>query len=98
MRRRVPRLLAPLVLPLLLGGCDAVEEPALNAVRFVARMSCSCVFVSGRDPRSCVADLPEQAGWVPLEVDRDARSVRAGALWIEGVAEFREGRGCTLRD
>ena len=91
------RLIA-IVLTGLLAGCDAVERPAVNATRFVARMNCSCVFVSGRDLQSCMTDLPDEAAWLPVEVDRDARTVTAGALWIKGVAEFNEGRGCRLRD
>lgn len=82
----------------LLASCDAVEQPASNAVRFVARMSCSCVFVSDRELQACIADLPDEAGWLPVELDRDARTVTAGALWLKGVAEYREGEGCRLRD
>jgi hypothetical protein len=98
MRESSSRLLAFLVLSWLLAGCDAVEQPVANATRFVARMSCSCVFVSGRDLQACIADLPDEAGWLAVDVDHAAHSVTAGALWIEGVAEFSEGRGCRLRD
>lgn len=95
MRGRALRLLPLLAV---LAGCDGVERPAENATRFVARMSCSCVFVSGRDLQSCITDLPDAAEWLPVDVDLDARTVTAGALWVKGVAEFDEGRGCKLRD
>lgn len=90
----------PFLLPfvLLLAGCDALEQPAVNATRFVARMSCSCVFVSGRELQSCIADLPDEAAWLPVELDREAGTVTAGALWLKGVAQYSEGRGCRLRD
>lgn len=84
-----------LLLPVL-SGCARVEEPVETAARFVARMSCSCVFVSGRPLDACLADLPPEAQW--LDVSLDARAVRASLLWVEGRAGFEEGRGCRLQD
>lgn len=83
---------------LAVAGCDRVEQPVSTATRFAARMSCSCVFVSGRELAACVADLPAEAGWLDFELDPATRTVAASALWITGVAEFSEGRGCRLRD
>ncbi|MFM7273111.1 MAG: hypothetical protein ACKO4A_04540 [Gammaproteobacteria bacterium] len=87
-----------LCLPLLfaLAGCARVEEPVETAARFVARMSCSCVFVSGRDLPACLADLPPEAQWLDVELGQNA--VRASVLWVQGVADFEEGRGCRLQD
>jgi hypothetical protein len=82
----------------LLTGCSRVEQPVTNAVRFVARMSCSCVFVTGRELQACLADLPPEAGWLSVDVDAVAQSVRASALWLQGEARFQEGRGCQLQD
>lgn len=81
---------------LALGGCTRVEEPLETATRFVARMSCSCVFVSGRTLDACLADLPAQAQW--MDVALDGAGIRASVLWIEGRAGFEEGRGCRLQD
>jgi hypothetical protein len=82
----------------LLTGCSRVEQPVTNAVRFVARMSCSCVFVTGRELQACLADLPPEAGWLSVDVDAVAQSVRASALWLQGEARYQEGRGCQLQD
>jgi hypothetical protein len=82
----------------LLTGCSRVEQPVTNATRFVARMSCSCVFVTGRELQACLADLPPEAGWLSVDVDAVAQSVRASALWLQGEARFQEGRGCQLQD
>jgi hypothetical protein len=82
----------------LLTGCSRVEQPVTNAVRFVARMSCSCVFVTGRELQACLADLPPEAGWLSVDVDAVAQSVRANALWLQGEARYQEGRGCQLQD
>jgi hypothetical protein len=83
---------------ILLAGCSRVEQPVTNAARFVARMSCSCVFVTGRDLPACLADLPPEATWLRVQVDEAARRVRASALWLQGEARFEEGRGCQLQD
>ena len=95
--RLAARLLCAALLTLL-AGCDA--EPALqNATRFVARMSCSCVFVSGRELPDCIDDLPgESASLLRVAIDQPARRITARALWIEGSAAFEEGKGCTLLD
>ncbi len=83
---------------ILLAGCSRVEQPVTNAARFVARMSCSCVFVTGRELQACLADLPREAGWLSVDVDAVVKSVRASALWLQGEARFQEGRGCQLQD
>lgn len=86
------------IIAMLLAGCSRVEQPVTNAARFVARMSCSCVFVTGRDLNACLADLPPEATWLRVQVDDTARRVRANALWLQGEARFEEGRGCQLQD
>jgi hypothetical protein len=93
-----PQWLPVLALTLPLLGCDRIEQPLSTATRFAARMSCSCVFVTGRDLQACVADLPAEAEWLDIAVDPATRTVAASALWMSGVAEFSEGRGCRLRD
>ena len=95
MARRLACLLA---VALLLAGCTRIEQPLANATRFAARMTCSCVFVTGRELSACLADLPAQAAWLAFELDPSEHTVAARALWVTGVADFREGRGCRLRD
>ena len=82
---------------LLMSGCDA-SRALDNATRYAARMSCSCVYVSGRDLPDCLADLPPQAEWLAIDVDRAAHAVTAQALWASGRAHYTEGRGCRLED
>jgi hypothetical protein len=85
-------------LVLALAGCDRVERPLTNATRFVARMSCSCVFVMKRELADCLGDLPKEASWLDVAADSSAGTVTANALWVDGVARYTEGRGCRLRD
>ena len=92
------RVLALALVAVTLAGCSRVEQPVTNAARFVARMSCSCIFVSGRDLPACLADLPPEATWLRVHVDETARRVRANALWLQAEARFEEGRGCQLQD
>jgi hypothetical protein len=82
---------------MLLAGCDVVPS-AQTATRFVARLGCSCVFVSQRELSQCLEDLPAEASWLSVSTDEDAMTVTARALWIEGRAQFSEGRGCMLLD
>ena len=96
--RASARAVPAAALSLLLAGCDAVDEPLLNATGYVAHMSCSCVFNTGRSLDACLDDLPREARWLDLELDREARTVTANAFWIDTVAVYGEGRGCRLRD
>ena len=86
-----------LVMPLLLGGCGA-ERALDNATGFTAHLSCSCVFVSGRDLHACIADLPPETRYLDIALDRESRQVRVSALWVANVARYEEGRGCKLQD
>lgn len=94
--RRV-RVLAFLMLGGVLSGCDA-SRTLDNATRYAARMSCSCVYVAGRDLQACLADLPPQAQWLDIDVDSETQRVTARALWVSGSAHYTEGRGCRLED
>ncbi|MBK6288580.1 MAG: hypothetical protein IPJ33_21785 [Gammaproteobacteria bacterium] len=94
---RRARVLALLMVGFVVTGCDA-SRSLDNATRYAARMSCSCVYVSGRDLPDCLADLPPQAEWLAIDVDRAAHAVTAQALWASGRAHYTEGRGCRLED
>ncbi len=93
----IVRCLAFSTLGLLVSGCDA-SRALDNATRYAARMSCSCVYVTGRDLQACIADLPPQAQWLGIDVDSGARRVLVRALWAKGSALYTEGRGCRLED
>ena len=96
-----------LVLLVLLAAALALwlwlAPPALIRVgaAYAAKIVCSSVFVSGRDADTVLA-LDVQAPLHPLlklmrvEVDREARTVRAGLLGFAGqaVAVARPGTGC----
>jgi CubicO group peptidase (beta-lactamase class C family) len=103
-RRRVAAaLLAASLLGAGLAAWLAVAPPDLIRVGagYTAKIVCSSVFVSGRDPEA-VLQLDVQAPGHPLlrlmrvSVDREARTVRAGLLGFAGggLAVARDGTGC----
>lgn len=99
MRRK--RVAAVVVLVVAVIGAAAWQASGAgralaNAVRFTARMACSCVHISARPLAACVADLPPQARYISLETDPAAPGVRASLLWSRAEARYREGRGCAL--
>ena len=95
--QRISRALVPGVAALLLGSCGA-DRALDNATRFAARLTCSCVFVTGRDLLACIADLPEHADLLDIRIDLPRQSVIARAFWVTGEARFEEGLGCKLVD
>jgi hypothetical protein len=68
------------------------------AAGYSAKVLCSCVFVSQRDPESCRAQELSIFDFVRTKIDREAGVVDATALWIgHARAEYEEGFGCTVR-
>ena len=65
---------------------------------YTAKMLCSCVFVAGREPASCLAeDLHAYAGLFEARVDTAARATDSTALFVRHArATYRDGLGCTL--
>ena len=69
---------------------------------YSAKIVCSSVFVAGRDPDE-VLRIDVQApghwllGYIGIDVDRDAKTVKAGVFGIfgKGMAVARDGFGCT---
>ena len=82
-----------------------LSPPALLRVgaNYTAKIVCSNVFLAGRDPEA-VLRIDVQAPGISLlkamrvSVDRERGIVRAGFLGFigNGLAEFHEGRGCTV--
>lgn len=68
------------------------------AAGYTAKVLCSCVFVSERDPGWCLREDLGAYGWVPTSVDRKSRTTTATAFFVRRArAEFRERLGCALR-
>lgn len=88
------------------GGAVAIAErlqlPTLIEIGpgYSAELTCSCVFVSGRTPESCIGDLdPLAHKLVSISVEPANRSVEARAVGlVHRTARYRDGYGCTLED
>jgi CubicO group peptidase (beta-lactamase class C family) len=98
-------LLALLALVIALIAFLWLNPPALLRVgaNYTAKIVCSNVFLAGRDPQA-VLRIDVQAPGISLlkamrvSVDHEHQIVRAGFLGFigNGLAEFHEGRGCTV--
>jgi CubicO group peptidase (beta-lactamase class C family) len=98
-------LLALLAVIVALTAYLWLSPPALLRVgaNYSAKIVCSNVFLAGRDPEA-VLRIDVQAPGISLlkgmrvAVDREHGIVRAGFLGFigNGLAEFHEGRGCTV--
>jgi hypothetical protein len=79
-----------------------LRVPTLVAIGpgYSAEVACACVFVSGRTPESCAADLdPLARRFVSVSVAPAIRSVTASALGlVRRTARYRDGYGCALDD
>jgi CubicO group peptidase (beta-lactamase class C family) len=91
-----------LVLLVVLGvALDHTARLASIGVAYKAKMLCSGVFVSGRDPQDVLADLEvddlEILRHVDVSVDRAEKSVTATIMGIvRRQAVYRGGLGCAL--
>lgn len=93
-----------IVIGVLLVGVAAAawfgrEIPATAGIgsAYVAKLTCSCMFVAGRSAAACSRDYDPQAARL-LNVEIDANSVTVSALggvW-SARAEFEAGFGCHL--
>jgi CubicO group peptidase (beta-lactamase class C family) len=98
-------LLALLAVVVALTAFLWLKPPALLRVgaNYSAKIVCSNVFLAGRDPEA-VLRIDVQAPGISLlkamriSVDREHQTVRAGFLGFigNGLAEFHDGRGCTV--
>ena len=74
------------------------QPPAGLIAGYAAKMLCSTVFVSHRDPAEALRQDLKLAAPIPYRVDSATRSVVA---WIPGSearrAVWRDGFGCSLR-
>ena len=92
-------LIAIIVLVVLVGaamlfGRDTWTTAKLGTV-YVAKQTCSCLFVAGRPMESCRTDY-DPAALKPLTVEASERGVKVSALvgLVSARAEFEQGFGC----
>ncbi len=67
------------------------------ATGYAAKMTCSCIHVSGRSLDSCLADFPEDAR-NNITIAEDGDTVRASVLFgaISSEATYEEEFGCRI--
>lgn len=105
MGRIVRTVAAGLAVLLVAGGAAlTLSPPELLRVgtAYSAKIVCSSVFISGRDPQAVLAEDVQAPGHpllklVTIDVDREARQVtaRLAGLLAPSLAVFRPGFGCT---
>lgn len=95
MASRFVRVLLLFTLPVL-SACDQITGMDIG-VHYTAKTLCSCIFVEGRSEDSCYEDMIGDVQSIPVEIDREAKRVRASIAGVlVGDASYREGRGCLL--
>ena len=67
------------------------------ATGYAAKMTCSCMHVSGRSLQSCLADFPEEAR-NNIAITENGDTVRASVLFgaISSEATYEEEFGCRI--
>ena len=76
------------------AGRDTWATAKIGTV-YVAKQTCSCLFVAGRPMDSCRTDY-DPAALKPLSVETTQRSVEVSALagLVSARSEFEPGFGC----
>lgn len=98
MKRKWQMALAVAVLLVGIGVWWSARDTFATArigTAYVAKQTCSCLFVAGRPPDSCRTDF-DPAALQPLEVVPSSHAVTVSALGgvISSRAEFEKGYGC----
>ena len=97
MKRRWQIILGVIVLLVGIGAWSARDTLATARIgtAYVAKQTCSCLFVAGRPPASCRTDF-DPAALQSLEVVTGSGAVTASALGglISSRAEFEKDYGC----
>ena len=99
--RRIALWTAALVLLAALVAA-AVYGPRLRRMAgvgagYVAKQTCSCMYLAGRSFDACRSDLPASMDRIRAKVLDGVEGVRADALFLERRAQHIPGRGCTLQ-
>ena len=76
------------------AGRDTWAAARIGAT-YVAKQTCSCLFVAGRPMDSCRTDY-DLAAIKPLTVEKTEHGVKVSALagMVSAQAEFEQGFGC----
>lgn len=97
MKRKWQIVLSVAVLLVGIGVWSARDTFATARIgtTYVAKQTCSCLFVAGRPPDSCRTDF-DPAALQPLEVVPSSHAVTVSALGglISSRAEFEKDYGC----
>ena len=100
--RRIALLIAALVLAIaFVFVLRYAARLAAIGTAYTAKVLCSEVFVSGRDPDAALASLEvddlASLRYVKVSLDRSTRSVTASVLsFFQRRATYRDGQGCAL--
>lgn len=78
------------------AGRDTYETARIGTA-YVAKQTCSCLFIANRSPQSCKTDY-EAAALERLNVEAEASSVTVSAVGglVSAKAQFEEGFGCHI--
>ena len=97
MKRKWQIVLGVLVLLVGIGAWGARDTFATARIgtAYVAKQTCSCLFVAGRPADSCRTDF-DPAALQPLEIIAGGNAVTVSALagLISSRSEFDKGYGC----
>ena len=100
MRRIVLWAAAVLLLAVLVAA--TVYGPRLRRMAgvgagYVAKQTCSCMYLAGRSFDACRSDIPSSMDRIKAEVLDGLEGIRAHTLFLERRAQHIPGRGCTLQ-
>jgi hypothetical protein len=77
-------------------GRDAYASARMGS-SFVAKHTCSCLFVAGRSAAACSRDYdPQAAQLLNVQIETSSVTVSALAGLFSARAEFEQGFGCHL--
>jgi hypothetical protein len=78
------------------GGRNVYSTAQLGTA-YVAKQTCSCMFVAGRTAQSCSGDYdPQAAGLISVKTEQSSVTASALAGLLSRRAEFETGFGCHL--
>lgn len=64
---------------------------------YAARITCSCRFIEGRSMESCARDIADDAGFVRVREEAEARAVLASVPLLGSArARLKPGFGCLM--
>ena len=80
------------------AGLVYARHAVMIGAGYVAKLTCSCVYVAGRDLEACRADFPPYMDGIEASLLPGAAGVRteASLLGVERIAAHAEGEGCRL--